>query len=198
MFSSYNSQFNTITGEFFMKKTLLTLLGVAIIPATLLGKNIEERTIELKGDANLLFASIKEDTNGNDSDYDVTNLDFEGLYYIARNLGVGLHWDYSSFSGDRDGSTTIFGPQMAYNISINPDTSVKLLGGLRYVTGEDGNKNDFDGTEWEMGAGVSYFIRNNISINGSIEYTKQDIDYDNNADETTSGFSTGFGLSVYF
>lgn len=181
-----------------MKKTLLTLLAMGIIPNTLSAHNINTGTIEVTGGTNLNFSSSEVDQNGNDTDVDEFGLSVTSLYYVAPNLGVGLHWEYeSSEIGNNDSSETLIGPAVAFNIPIAPKMSVKPLAYIGLVDGENG-ATDYDGTEWGLGANLNYFIRDNISIDAGIVYSSQDVDIDGGGDFKVTGFTTAVGLSVYF
>jgi len=181
-----------------MKKTLLTLLTIGIIPSTLTAHSIQTGTIEVTGGTNLSFSSGEIDRNGNDTDVDSTELSLSGLYYVAPNLGVGLHWEYESTEvGNSDSSETTIGPAFAFNIPIAPQMSIKPIGYISLVNGEEGTT-DYDGTEWGLGVDANYFIRDNISVNAGITYSSQDIDIDGGGDYKATGFQTGVGLSVYF
>ena len=181
-----------------MKKTLLTLLAVGIIPNTLTAHNIQTGTIEVTGGTTLNFTSSTIEQNGRDTDIDSRELSLTGLYYIAPNLGVGMHWSYDSTEvGNSDSSETIIGPAVAFNIPIAPQMSIKPIGYIALVNGENGTV-DYDGTEWGLGVDANYFIRENISINAGIIYSSQDVDIDGGGDFKATGFQTGVGLSVYF
>jgi hypothetical protein len=181
-----------------MKKTLLTLLAIGIIPNTLTAHTIQTGTIEVTGGTSLNFSSGEIDRNGNDIDLDETELSITSLYYIAPNLGVGLHWEYESTEiGNSDTSETIIGPAFAFNIPIAPQLSIKPLGYIALLNGEEGTT-DYDGTEWGLGVDANYFIQENISLNTGIVYTSQDVDIDGGGDFKWTGFQTKVGLSVYF
>jgi len=179
-----------------MKKTLLTLLAVGIIPNTLAAHNINTGTIEVTGGANLSFISGE---RNKDTDVKSTNLSLDSLYYVAPNLGVGLHWEYTSSEiGKKNSSETTIGPAVAFNIPIAPKMSVKPLAYFGLVKGEDDTNDDFDGTAWGLGANLNYFIRENISIGAGIVYESKDVDFDSGGDYKYTGFTTAVGLSVYF
>jgi hypothetical protein len=181
-----------------MKKKLLTLLAIGIIPTMIFSKNIAQGKIEVKGDVNLNFSSAKYDSNGKDIDVDNTELSFVGLYYIIPNLGLGLNWNYeTSEVNNVDSSESTIGPMVAYNISLGNKLSVKLFGGIGFISGEENNV-DHDGSSWQMGTSLNYFIRDNISLNSSLLYGSRDIDVDNGIDYEITGFNTAVGLSVYF
>lgn len=76
-----------------MKKTLLTLLTLGITSTILSAQNINTGTIEVNGDVSFGFGSQEKEINGNDTDTDVMGLSLNALYYVAPNLGVGLHWE---------------------------------------------------------------------------------------------------------
>ena len=181
-----------------MKKKLLTLLAIGIIPYTLSAHTIKTQTIEVSGGANFTFASNTINQNGNDTDIDATELSVDSLYYVAPNLGIGLHWNYESSKVEkRDSSETIIGPAIAFNIPIAPKISAKPLAYIGLVNGESGTT-DYDGTEWGLGVTLNYFIRNNISVDTGLAYISQDVDIDGGGDYKESGFGTTVGLSVYF
>lgn len=181
-----------------MKKTLLALLAMGIIPNTLFAHNIQTGSIEVSGDVDLSFGSGEQEVNGRDTDIDGMSLSLSTLYYVAPNLGVGIYWGYdSSEVGNSDSSETTIGPAMAFNIPIAPKLSVKPNGYFALVDGENNNA-DYDGTEWGLGVDFNYFIRDNIAIVAGVEYGSQDVDYDAGGDYKLTGFNTGVGLSVYF
>lgn len=187
-----------------MKKLVLVLLAL-VLPTTLLAMDLNPGTIELSGRTgfNLSDRSYEED-GAPDVDVTSTELRIDGSYYILRNLGVGLFVQYESEEIDQEGfpgldtSSVIIGPQVTYHFPLSPQFNLFVNGAVGYAAAEVNNR-DADGYAFEVGGGLKYFLKNNISINGTLAYQFMTLEADDTGrDVDFSGAIFGVGLSVYF
>jgi len=73
-----------------MKKTVIVLLAW-FVPASLWAMDINQGRIELSGQSNLNFSKMEIEVDGSpDTDVTSTEFQFDGLYYLQNNLGLGL------------------------------------------------------------------------------------------------------------
>ncbi|MBE0604031.1 MAG: porin family protein [Deltaproteobacteria bacterium] len=177
-----------------MKKTLIVLL-VLVFPMSLWAMDIPQGKYELTGTTSFDFSSSSADRDGGgDLDTDSITLNFDGQYYLQKNLALGAFFDYSDIDVDGGGDATswMIGPQVTYNISIDPKLSFFVDGGVGYASYEWAG-DDEDGFGIRIGGGLKYFIVNNIAVVGQLRYTWVDLD-ETEVDE----FNLGIGLSVLF
>jgi len=177
-----------------MKKTLIFLL-VLVFPMSLWAMDIPQGKYELTGTTSFDFSSSSADRDGGgDLDTDTITLNFDGQYYLQKNLAIGAFFVYSDIDidGAGDASSWMIGPQVTYNISIDPKLSFFVNGGVGYASYEWG-ATDEDGFGIRFGGGLKYFLVNNIAIVGQLRYTWVDLD-ETEVDE----FNLGIGLSVLF
>ncbi len=186
-----------------MKKTVIVLLALLVVPATLWAMDINQGKIELSGQTKFNFSKTDIEATGS-PDIDVTTFEFQldGLYYLQKNLGLGLTILYDKTETEVagasvDSSTFIIGPQVTYNIPLNEKVSLFVNGAVGYATAEFDNA-DADGWAYQFGGGLKYFLTNSASINGAVSYQSISLEDDFNNDIDTSGVSVGVGLSIYF
>jgi len=193
-----------------MKNVILgaSIIGLTCLSATAFSRDLAQGTIEIGGDLDLSLDSSELDITGSDTmDTDTTTLNATGLYYVAPNIGVGLIWNYDSTevsgAGDKlEESSNLIGPAASYNLSLNDKTSLQFQGALALASIEV--KDSFSGTTtidgfgWVVGAQLSYFLTDAVSIDGSLVYTSLSLEEDETkTDVDSTGFGTGVGLTVY-
>jgi opacity protein-like surface antigen len=182
-----------------MKKTVIVLLAL-FVPASLWAMDIDQGKFELSGTTAFNFSDTTTEIDGApDVDQTTWSIEFDGNYYIARNLGLGLIFQYQDSEIDAGGpagtieSHTVFiGPQIIYHFPIGEKLSLFVKGAVGYAELEVEDA-DADGWGWQAGGGLKYFLTNAISVNGSVAY--QDLSLD---DADTDGIHVGVGLSLYF
>ena len=187
-----------------MRKTVIVLLALLVLPATLWAMDINQGKIELSGQTRFNFSKTEIETTGS-PDVDETTWEFQldGLYYLQRNLGLGVIFQYdkteTEIAGvDVDSSTFIIGPQVTYNFPLSEKVSLFVNGAVGYATAEIDNF-DADGWAFQLGGGLKYFLTNSASINGSLTYQNLSLEADSGGgDIDTSGINVGVGLSIYF
>jgi len=186
-----------------MRKTVIVLLALLVLPATLWAMDINQGKIELSGQTRFNFSKTEIETTGS-PDVDETTWEFQldGLYYLQRNLGLGVIFQYDKTETEVagvsvDSSTFIIGPQVTYNFPLNEKVSLFVNGAVGYATAEVAN-NDADGWAYQFGGGLKYFLTNSASINGTLQYRSISLEDDFNNDIDTSGVSVGVGISIYF
>lgn len=190
--------------------------GAAIILAGLLGvsatgnaHDLEAGTLELGGSLRASMTSSTIKIEGfEDLDQDSTALDILALYYVSDNLGLGVTWNYdttefSSGGGSFEVTSNEVGPAVAYNISLNKDASLKLIGAFLLASVEDdavfGDGVTIDGNGWAVGGIISNFINDYMSIDASLVYESLSLEEDvSDTDVDLDGYTVGVGISVYF
>lgn len=192
-----------------MKKILLCAAFVSTALASSAGyaRNIAPGVVEVAGSLDLSYSSTEFKDDDGTVDSDTLALSGDAFYYLSQNIGLGATWTYDSTefhsaSGDSEIETNAFGPLLAYNISLSPDKSLKILGSY-VLTSSDAKAGAFssssDGYGWSVGARLSFYLNDFVSLNGTLEYALLSEEDDRTFDETeTSGIDASIGLSVYF
>lgn len=186
-----------------MKKTVIVLLALLVLPATLWAMDINQGKFELSGTTAFRFSDTTSEVSGQ-PDIDTTTYSFEidGLYYIANNLGLGLILQYENSEieqgvSETDISSLLIGPQVTFNIPLNEKVSLFVNGAVGYAKAEVDDE-DADGWGWQVGGGLKYFLTNSASINAAVTYQSLSMEADAGGDFDTDGFNVGVGLSIYF
>ena len=176
-----------------------------ILSFSVCAKDMPRDTIEIGGDFDISVSSVDLDIEGEEVDTDTTSISMSVLYYVEENLGVGLTWGYEnsevSFEGGSSESTTNFlGPAVAYNFSLNENTSMKLYGAVAISAMEekdsDLGKAKYSGYAWVTAGIISFFVNDSVSFDASLSYVSMSLE-DDEIDLDVDGFSTGLGVSVY-
>jgi hypothetical protein len=185
-----------------MKKTVIVLLAL-FVPASLWAMDINQGRFELSGQSKFNFSKTNIEVTGSpDTDVTSTEIQFDGLYYLQKNLGLGFSILYDKTETEVAGasfdtSTFLFGPQVSYNIPLNEKVSLFVNGLVGYATIEIDSE-DADGWGYQIGTGLKYFFTNLTSINGTLIYKSLSLEDDFGNDFDSSGFGVGVGLSMYF
>jgi outer membrane protein len=185
-----------------MKKTVIVLLALLVLPATLWAMDIDPGKFELAGTTAFNFSDTTTEVDGA-PDIDTTTWSFEldGNYYFMKNIGLGLILQYQDSeidagAGDIETSTFFIGPQIIYNIPLNYKVSLFVKGSVGYADVEVESE-DADGWGWQVGGGLKYFLTNSASINAGVSYQSLYME-DGAGDVDTDSFNVGVGLSIYF
>lgn len=164
---------------------------------------ISEGVFELSGQTKFNFSKTDIEVTGSpDTEVTSTVIQFDGLYYFKKNLGLGLSVQYDKSETEVDGasldtSTFLIGPLMTYNIPLKDKFSVFVNGLVGYATLKIGN-DDADGWGFQIGGGVKYFPMKSASINATVSYQYIGLEDDYENDYDASGVNFGIGLSIYF
>ncbi len=200
-------------------------VALAMVPMLAQAAELAPGTIQVTGSSNLGFVlgSEKETVAGiQDNKVDTTAFGFgvTGLYYVIKDLGVGLDLSYVNSSleypaGDvgankRDSSTLQIGPAIEYDYPVAEKASVFALGSIGYVTStqtdtDNGVKEpaiERSGYGLKLGVGARYFVAKSFSVDAMLGYDyrklTQDVTAGPKPEFTTSGFGVNVGLSVFF
>ncbi|MBP2675521.1 MAG: hypothetical protein H6Q84_2361 [Deltaproteobacteria bacterium] len=177
-----------------MKKVLIVLLAL-VFPVSVCAMDIDAGKYELTGTTAFDYSSTSTDRDGGGNvDTDTITLNFDGNYYFQKNLAIGAFFEYSDIDieGGGDASSWMIGPQVTYNISIDPKLSFFVNGGIGYASYDWGSA-DADGWGFRFGGGVKYFIIPSVAVVGQLRYTWMDLD-----EVEIDEFNMGIGLSVLF
>jgi hypothetical protein len=190
-------------------------VALAMLPMLAQAAELNPGTIEVTGGSNLGLEFGSVDRTGATEKTKTTDfgLDLTGLYYVTKNIGVGLNAGYA-FSSEKLGdakdtlSALLIGPAVGFDYAVAPKASVFGIANVGYASGkltEDDGVDEIEtktsGFGFGLAAGAKYFLTNSFSLNGSVGYdwlklTNDDVTPE---DETTvSGFGVDVGLSVYF
>lgn len=180
--------------------------GLALSSGALHAKDIEQGTIAISGDLDLSFASNTLDFGGGaEVDTDTTALSAAVLYFVSKNFGVGLTWDYqneeaSALGQSAETTVNMFGPAAGFNISVNENTSFQLIGAIVYASVEDKDglgTLEADGWGFTAMARLSHFLNDHVSVDGSLSYSFVELEDDFNNSADLDGIRLGLGLTVY-
>ena len=182
----------------------IAALALAVLPALAAARELPPGTFEVGAGTNLSFGSAKTEVNGTElMDTSSTAFSGDGLFYLARNvgLGLGLSYDHTKVetpTGSTSESTQwMFGPELKVNVPLAPATSLLLVGALgRTKLDEDGA--EADGWAWEVGAGLRLFPAEFVSLDVLLDYSHAGVTDDAGNDYTAAGWNVGVGFSLYF
>ncbi len=184
-----------------MKKILCLIAAMLLVATAAQAKDISAGTVEVSGAATLGYNSTDiEVKDGITTDQSSWGLNLNSSYYVVPNLGVGLLLEYDSNTiADIDSSELGIGPIATYSFSMNEQVSLPIFAAITYNSMTGDLADDPSGWGWVIGAGVKYFMADNISLNGIVDYgtvywetDKTKIEFDQ------KGFNVFGGLSVYF
>jgi outer membrane protein len=201
-----------------MKKLLFLLLIVLVSSSTIFSQT-KKGNFELSGGTGLQFISsnLKFISDGTTTDKTtMSSLSFLPSfgYFIIDNLAIGLAGNITTNTqkyedGDKDVSTsTLIFPAALYYFpiagKIRPIAQIGV--GLasqtqKYVPKTGSNeKNSASGIAFNFGGGISYFMKENISINLGLSYTLANLtDSDDNTSKLKEGnFGSNIGFSIFF
>ncbi len=193
-----------------MKKTILAASALILSATAVEARDISTGSIMITGDTNLEIGSSEIKTTGGKTTTDSTEINLAGVYFVAKNVGVGLMLGNEDTETD-DGSSvskesmTMVGPIVGYNISLNNNVSIMLHASFFSVTGDlddgAGFKADIDGDGHMLGGTVNYFLNDNVAVNFGLRMVKADIDFTSGGTTTPADMdetATSIGLSTYF
>lgn len=193
-----------------MKKTILAASALILSATAVEARDISTGSIMITGDTNLEIGSSEIKTTGGKTTTDSTEINLAGVYFVAKNVGVGLMLGNEDTETD-DGSSvskesmTMVGPIVGYNISLNNNVSIMLHASFFSVTGDldygAGSNTDIDGDGHMLGGSVNYFLNDNVAVNFGLRMVKADIDLTSGGTSTPADMketATSIGLSTYF
>ena len=195
-----------------MKKSLLIL--AIILCANIIYAQTEKGTLYISG-STMLDLSFDSQTfeNGEKIENDITNISFIpsiGIFIID-NMVVGLDLLYTHAKEDpKDGvemKETSFAimPMVRYYIPMENDFRPFIHAGIGWIKWkadvDEGVEVDADGMVFGGGAGISYFVKDNISLDLGVNYiySKKSGDFmGEDWDLKDSIMSITFGMSIFF
>lgn len=199
-----------------MKKSLLTLAFSILI--LIVSAQTEKGTILLSGGTSLSFSStnIKEKYDGaTDNDYDVNSFEIipSFAYFIQDNIALGLVSSFS-FQTEKydDDSKYIMNeimliPNAIFYFKMKGKIKPFLQAGAGYsfmkykaeTDWMDDQELSFGGFAFNAGGGFAYFVKENISLNFGLSYTKSNVkDNDDDKVEIEQGnFGANLGIAIY-
>lgn len=202
-------------------KNLMKLFMVAVVytMATSSFAQTQKGNIVLSGGTGLQFISsnVKYIYDGKtDGEYRTSSLSFTPsiAYFIADDLAIGLSSVFSVTThkqedGDKNISNSItILPTVLYYFPIEGKIRpiAQIAAGLysqthKYIpkSGSD-NKSSASGIALNVGGGIAYFIKENISLNFGLSYTMVNLTEsdDNKVKMKQGNFGSNVGISVYF
>jgi hypothetical protein len=183
-----------------MKKVLALVLGMLLISSVAFAKDVAKGTITVTGLSSASYSSLTVDPDGGTSaDVSLLTLNVQGAYFILPNIGVGGLVGYQSASiEDTDISEMMIGALGIYNFSLSPQMSLFANGAVGYMsaTVDTGTSEDMTGYFFSAGGGVKYFLVENVSVDGFVNYSYSSLK--DGAEFTISGLNVGGGFSIYF
>lgn len=192
-----------------MKKIFVTAAALALTSPALQARDLEQGSIMVTGDTNLSISSTDFDSAYGETSTDTTELNLVGAYFLAKNIGVGLMLsredsDTEYEGGSYEETTTLLGPVVGYNISLNNQTSVMIEGSVFMLEGDQdsgGSSSELDGEGFMLGGSVHYFLNDNVSVNAGLRMIEADVEVSQSGgsyDADMSETSMTIGLSTFF
>lgn len=187
----------------------IAALTLALLPALAGARDLGPGTFELSGGTNLNFGSrTYELTNPAfvgkyEVDESTFALNTDALFYVVRNLGVGLALQYQKTEWDDgvdewESSYSFIGPEVKYNLAVAPSVSIIFGGGLGRLAFTDLDGEDADGWGLTLGAGARFFVVDAVAFDATLNYLTGSVEDDFNTDTDVSGWNIGAAVSVFF
>jgi len=192
-----------------MKKIFLAGVALAMVATTAEARDIVPGAVMVTGDTKIEIKSSEVSSSGASSTTDSSEINLAGLYFVAKNFGVGILVGSSTTETDNGISVTkqttdMVGPVVGYNINISPEASIMLHGSIFSVTGKldlGSSSVNVDGDGYMLGAFVNYFLNDSVAANFGLRTVKENIDLSSGG-LTASGdlkeTGASVGLSVFF
>ena len=184
-----------------MKKILCLIAAMLLVATAAQAKDISAGTVEVSGAATLGYNSTDlEVKDGPTTDQSSWGLNLNSSYYFMPNFGAGLLLEYMSNTiADVDSSELAIGPILTYSFSMNEQVSLPIFGAITYNSQTGDVIDDPSGWGWKIGAGVKYFMADNVSLNGIVDYGQVYWETDTtNIEIDQKGVNVFGGRSVYF
>lgn len=181
-----------------IRLSLLALLAPCVAAAT----DLVPGTIAISGSARLTYSSQKASAPGaSDLTSDTTEFALGGLYYVWKNVGLGLSATYQrattqQASFEVRSSSWLIGPQVGADLALGENVGLFAVATAGWARAS-AQSVTMGGWGWGAGGGLRYFLSRAASIDASISYLALDLSGDG-AKLDTSGFTVGAGLTVYF
>jgi opacity protein-like surface antigen len=181
-----------------MKKILCLIAIMLLMAPAAHATVIDAGTVEVAGAATIGYTSTDWELEGGaTTDQTMWSVILSSNYYFMDNFGAGLILEYSNQEVDTaENKMTEIGPALVYNFSMNEMVSLPVFGALTYVSNDNSMTDKFSGWGWMVGAGVKYFVSDNISLNGTVDYGQKYLEDGVQLD--IKGFDVKGGISVYF
>lgn len=193
-----------------MKKFILTTAALVMAATAVEARDIPAGAIMITGDTNLEIGGSETKFPGGTTTTDTAEINLAGLYFVTRNVGLGLMLGSEDTETD-DGSSvtneslTMFGPIVGYNVSLNSDVSLLFHASVFTVTGDLGDDAglnvDIDGDGYLLGGAVNYFVNDHVAVNFGLRMTKADLDFSDGGTTTAADLdetAASIGLSAFF
>jgi long-subunit fatty acid transport protein len=132
-------------------------------------------------------------------DVKVTDIDFSPNlgYFIIDNLAIGAGLGFGSSKSDKLGDVSSFAltPFARYYFLGTGD--VRLFGQGRFGFGSQkvGNLDSQSFTTWGLGAGLNYFLNNNVALEALVGYDSRKV---KDAANAANGFGLNIGVQAFF
>lgn len=184
-----------------MKRIVVAALA-ALFPVLAGAGDVRPGTVKLSGSSGLGFSSQTSSADGfQDLETRRFNVMLDGTYFVSPTVGLGATLqlqDVEQTLGSQTESarTTLVGPQVTLLVPLNPSAAVFLNGGFA-VASQRSSGTTASGWAWQLGAGVSYFPIDALSLDLRLGYSSIRLD-DAGTVVTTTSVLGGGGISVYF
>jgi len=195
-----------------MKKILL--LAVLLSANSILAQTTKGKIL-VSGGVGLQFISSNQKTIYDGKTDETAKINSSSIspsfaYFVKDNLAVGLTSQFANTKVEVDGverqktGTTIIAPTAIYYFTVDGKIRPLAQIGIGYasfnVKEDKLAKVSYSGLSLNLGGGVCYFIKENISFNFGLSYTKNTM---KNADDEKeklkqSNFATNIGISLFF
>lgn len=184
-----------------MKKAIIPSIFAALVigSSCAVARDLPMGTVEIGGDFDIGISSAEYEVEGIEFlDTDTLTLSGDVLYYFSDNLALGITGIYenteiSSGGASAETTTLLLGPALAYNISLNPDTSLKLQGAF-VLADIDIDGDTLDGYGVTVAGTLAFFLGDNVSLDTTLRFVSASLEDDTfGLDFDLSGFPWGWG-----
>jgi len=177
-----------------MKKVILLLFLFSLTTIQLAQSPVGKGVYTIGG--NISFSSISKENS--DDSKNIFSISPRVGYFFIDNFYSAIALSYNSTSnGDNSNSSFGFGPSTRYYVDANDNVKPFLGLGYAYTIFDDA---DLTQSTITLSGGVDFFITKYFAIEGSLNYSFINQNYDSGSfskDESTNIFSLLFGANYF-
>lgn len=174
--------------------------------------------IFVSGSSRFSYSSSTREDENSDYEVDINEFNFKPSigWFVSDGFSIALSIDYESSKqeynseeyniDEQQNSTFLMGPNLTYYLG---DSNIKPFIQGEYVFGNSKTETKYENRDkydsetkmngWGLGAGIAFFLNQNISLDFGLGYANISGENDDNDSETTQkGVSLQGGFSVYF
>jgi outer membrane protein len=150
----------------FQMKSILLLFVLSISISVFAQSPIAKGTIGLNG--NLSFSS--QSYENSDPSLSILTINPQASYFIVNNISIGLAVNYERKSIGSSSTNYGIGPSLRYYFSLEKLYPFISLGYSFTKSFNSNNDDTFNGNQYIITGGISYFLAKNVAIETSVSY----------------------------